>query len=62
LGTTGWRWNVTFPAHQYGINGERCSVALLGPIAEMNAPNRVRDLLLEAYGEYEEHGSTAFNA
>jgi hypothetical protein len=54
--------NVTFPARQYGVNGERRSYALLRPIAEMSAQNRLRDLVLEAFGEYEEHGTTAFNA
>jgi hypothetical protein len=52
--------NVTFPARQYGVNGERRSFALLRPIADVNAPNRVRDLVLQAYAEHEqEKGETA---
>ncbi len=45
--------NVTFPARQYSVNGERRSFALLRPIAETTAQDRVRDLVLQAYAEYE---------
>ena len=44
--------NVTFPARQYAVNGERRSFALLRPIADTSAQERVRDLVLEAYAEY----------
>ena len=46
--------NVTFPARQYAVNGERRSFSLLRPLAETSAQERVRDLILEAYAEYEE--------
>ncbi len=46
--------NVTFPARQYSVNGERRSFALLRPIVDASAQERVRDLLLEAYGAHEE--------
>ena len=46
--------NVTFPARQYSVNGERRSFALLRPAADNDAQNRVRDLILETYREYEE--------
>ena len=46
--------NVTFPARQYAVNGERRSFALLRPIADVAAQSRVRDLILQAYAEYEE--------
>ena len=46
--------NVTFPARQYSVNGERRSFALLRPIAEATAQNAVRDRILEAYAEYEQ--------
>lgn len=49
---TGGR-NVTFPARQYSINGERRSFALLRPIVDAQAQDRVRDLILEAYAEHE---------
>ncbi len=45
--------NVTFPARQYSVNGERRTFALLRPIADTTAQNAVRDLILEAYAEYE---------
>jgi hypothetical protein len=51
--------NVTFPARQYAINGERRSFALLRPIADTSAQNRVRELVLEAYAEYEERSEAA---
>jgi len=46
--------NVTFPARQYAVNGERRSFALLRPIADVGAQERIRDLVLHAYAEYEE--------
>ena len=51
--------NVTFPARQYSVNGERRSFALLRPIADTAAQNRVRDYVLEAYAEYEERSAVA---
>ena len=45
--------NVTFPARQHSVNGERHSFALLRPIADSAAQERVRDLELQAYVEYE---------
>src|SRR5262245_52351606 len=40
--------NVTFPARQYAVNGERRSFALLRPIADATAQDRIRDLVLDA--------------
>ena len=51
--------NVTFPARQYSVNGERRSFALLRPIADAPAQSRLRDLILEAFQEYEERGAVA---
>ena len=45
--------NVTFPARQYAVNGERRSFALLRPITDTSAQERVRALVLHAYAEYE---------
>ena len=45
--------NVTFPARQYSVNGERGSFGLLRPITDVTAQERIRDLVLEAYAEYE---------
>ena len=49
--------NVTFPARQYAVNGERRSFALLRPIVDAAAQERIRDLVLEAYVTYEEQAS-----
>lgn len=46
--------NVTFPARQYAVNGERRSFALLWPTVDTTAQNAVRDRILEAYAAYEE--------
>jgi len=45
--------NVTFPARQYAVNGERRSFALLRPITDVHAQERIRDLILAAYAEFE---------
>ncbi len=45
--------NVTFPARQYSVNGERRSFALLRPIADATGQDRLRDLVLQAYAQYE---------
>ena len=45
--------NVTFPARQYSVNGERRSFALLRPILDATAQDRTRDLILQAYAEHE---------
>jgi hypothetical protein len=51
---TGGGRNVTFPARQYSVNGERRSFSLLRPITDANSQERVRDLILQAYAELEE--------
>jgi hypothetical protein len=44
---------VTFPARQYIVNGDRRSFVLLRPVADAAAQDRMRDLVLQAYAEYE---------
>jgi len=56
---TGGGRNVTFPARQYSVNGERRSFALLRPIADVTAQDRVREMILAAYAEYEEKVAVA---
>ena len=56
---TGGGRNVTFPARQYAVNGERRSFALLRPIADIKAQERIRDVVLQAYAEYEQSPSDA---
>ena len=45
--------NVTFPARQYSVNGERRSFALLRPQADVKTQDHVRDLVLSAYARFE---------
>ena len=56
---TGTGRNVTFPARQYSVGGERRSFALLRPIADATSQNRIRDLILQAYAEYEAAAAVA---
>jgi len=51
--------NVTFPARQYAVNGERRSFALLRPIVDSAAQSKLRELILEAFHEYEEQAAVA---
>jgi hypothetical protein len=51
--------NVTFPARQYSVNGERRSFALLRPIVDTTAQHAIRDLVLEAFQEYEAQAAMA---
>lgn len=48
--------NVTFPARQYSVNGERRSFALLRPVVDSTAQDRLRDAILAAYDEFTRQG------
>lgn len=54
---TGGGRNVTFPARQYSVNGERRSFALLRPLVNASAQDHIRDLILEAYSVHEADSS-----
>jgi hypothetical protein len=56
---TGNGRNVTFPARQYAVNGERRSFALLRPISATAGQDRLRDLVLQAYADYEAEAAVA---
>jgi hypothetical protein len=45
--------NVTFPARQYSVGGERRTFALLRPIVDASCQERLRDLVIDAYKEHE---------
>ena len=51
--------NVTFPARTYSVNGERRSFSLLRPATDENSQDKVRDLVLQAYSEYESQAAVA---
>jgi hypothetical protein len=48
--------NVTFPARQYSVNGERRSYALLRSVSgEQSAQEAIRHCILDAYTRAEAH-------
>jgi hypothetical protein len=49
---------VTFPARRYTVNGDRRSFVLLRPVDDTSAQERMRDLVLQAYAEYEAASNT----
>ena len=51
--------NVTFPSRQYIVSGDRRSFALLRPVADAASQERVRDLVLQAYADYENSATQA---
>ena len=51
--------NVTFPSRQYTVSGDRRSFALLRPVVDATSQERVRDLVLQAYAEFEESETQA---
>ena len=51
--------NVTFPARSYAVNGERRSYALLRPIGDVSSQDHLRELILEAFAEFEERAAIA---
>lgn len=56
---TGSGRNVTFPARQYSVNGERRSFSLLRPVVDATSQERIRDLILQAYAEHEADAAVA---
>ena len=59
IGFTVWegrvpsKHNVTFPARQYSVNGERRSFSLLRALSEPSAIERLRQVILDAYAEHQ---------
>ena len=54
---TGTGRNVTFPARTYSVNGERRSFSLLRPLSDATQQNKVRELILDAFQEFEERAA-----
>lgn len=44
--------NVTFPARTYSVNGQARTFALLRPVGEQPAHDKLRDVILQAYAEF----------
>jgi hypothetical protein len=51
--------NVTFPARTYSVNGEKRTFALLRPVTDATAQDQVRQLILDAYAEFEANAAIA---
>ena len=56
---TGSGRNVTFPARTYSAGNERRSYALLRSEADATAQNRLREIILQAYAEFEAEAALA---
>jgi hypothetical protein len=57
---TGGGRNVTFPARQYSVNGDRRSFSLLRPATgDATAQDGLREMILQAYTEYEESAAVS---
>lgn len=63
---TGGGHNVTFPARQYSVNGERRSFSLLRPspstYGSTDPSQTIRDLILDAYRRADDQGITGGDA
>jgi hypothetical protein len=52
--------NVTFPARQYSVNGDRRTFSLLRPATgDATAQDRLREMILQAYAEFEQNAAVA---
>lgn len=48
--------NVTFPARQYSVNGERRSFALLRPASDTDTTDAIRETIVTAYDAFMDAG------
>lgn len=51
--------SVTFPSRPYSVNGERRHFSLLRPVTDLKAQERVRDIVLQAYADFESQAALA---
>ena len=49
--------SVTFPARPFSVNGDKTNFALLRAIGDPKAQNQVRELVIQAYAEHEQHAA-----
>ena len=52
-------YSVTFPARPFNVNGDKTNFALLRAIDDPKAQNHVRELVIRAYAEHEQHVAEA---
>ena len=50
-------YSVTFPARPFNVNGDKTNFALLRAIDDPKAQNQVRELVIQAYAEHEQHAA-----
>jgi len=46
---------VTFPAREFTVHGDRRNFALLRAISDPSAQDRIREFVIRAYAEHEQH-------
>ena len=51
--------SVTFPSRTYSVQGQRRSFSLLRPQGDSKPQERVRDLVLQAYADFEAQAAIA---
>ena len=51
--------SVTFPSRTYSVQGQRRSFSLLRPQGDTKPQERVRDLVLQAYADFEAQAAIA---
>ena len=51
--------NVTFPARSYMVGPDKRAFALLRPIVDSTAQEKLRELILNAYQDFEERAAIA---
>jgi len=50
---------VTFPSRTYSVNGQRRNFSLLRAVGDVKAQDRVRDIVLQAYADFESQARLA---
>lgn len=56
-GREGRAYSVTFPARPFNVNGDTTNFALLRAIDDPKAQNQVRELVIRAYAEHDQHAA-----
>lgn len=52
-------YNVTFPARQYTVGGEKRTYALLRPVLNPNVQNNVKQLIIDAFQAWQTGGDAS---
>lgn len=57
--TKGTGRTVTFPSRTYSVGGQRRNFSLLRPVTDNKPQERVRELVLQAYADFEAQAAIA---